>query len=49
MSPEQIHATGLWAMRILLVAGAITLSFHGKYDAAGTCGGLAALSFFLLG
>lgn len=48
VNEDTVNAIGVWTLRIVLVIGAIALSCFGKDAAAGTCGGLCALSFFLL-
>lgn len=49
MDEEKIHAIGLWALRLLLVAGAIGCAIVGKNEAAGTIAAVAVASFLLLG
>ena len=47
LTPEQIEAIGAWTVKLMLIAGTIVLLALGKEDAAGCCGGIAILSFFL--
>lgn len=48
MDHKAIETIGTWTVRVLLVLGAIGLSCLGKYEAAGTCGIICVISFFLL-
>lgn len=45
---ENIHAYGLWALRIALLIGAIVLAICDKDDASFVCGIVLFCSFFIL-
>ena len=45
---EIIQTIGVWALRVLLLAGAVALAAVGKKEEAGWCVSALTLSFFLL-